>query len=356
MNLIQRYLIRQFVPVFIFSVLFFVLLLELGDLFANLWKYLANGVTPSSILKILALYAPKCVSFSIPLAVLFAASYTIGSMHARNELIMVFSSGVPLYSLVAPLLALGIALSLGSYFFEDRVVVGTFAKKVQLSKVLLKQEDSRSNTNIVILSDSGRTIYAADYYQDEEKKLYSVFVIVRDDAGALLHVIKSPVLAWANGEWRPDFYEVYSVDSSGDFALSTSQLPLKLTEPPSTFRRNTTLVDELRSREAKKYIDGLRKSGVPYAEHLSNYYKRFSFPLTIFIVLFFSISVGGRFRKNILLMSILLSLSVAVLYYVTQMITMLFAKWEYISPLAGAWFPAILFGCLGLVVARYART
>jgi lipopolysaccharide export system permease protein len=356
MNLLQRYLIRQFIPVFIFSVLFFVLLLELGDLFANLWKYLANGVSAASMLKILLLYAPKCVSYSIPLAVLFAASYTIGSMHARNELIMVFSSGYPLYTLVAPLLAIGFMLSIGMYYFEDLVVIETYAKKNQLSKVLLKQEDSRSNTNIVILSDSGKTIYAADYYQDDEKKLYSVFVILRDDNGGLLHVVKAPVLSWIDGEWKPDFYEVYSVDANGDFVLTTETLPVKLTEQPVTFRRNTTSVDEIRSAEAKKYIAGLRKAGVPYAEQLSNYYKRFSFPLTVFIVLFFSISVGGRFRKNILLMSILLSLSIAVLYYVTQMVTMLFAKWEYISPLAGAWFPAILFGCLAILIARYART
>jgi len=100
----------------------------------------------------------------------------------------------------------------------------------------------------------------------------------------------------------------------------------------------------------------MRKAGLPYSEQLSNYYRRFSFPLTIFIVLFFSISLGGRFRKNIMLMSLLLSLSIAVLYYVLQMVTLLFAKWEYISPLAGAWFPVLLFIFASSVLLRYART
>jgi lipopolysaccharide export system permease protein len=57
-----------------------------------------------------------------------------------------------------------------------------------------------------------------------------------------------------------------------------------------------------------------------------------------------------------MLMSLLLSLSVAVMYYVTQMVAMLFAKWEYISPFTGAWFPVLLFIAASSVILRYART
>jgi lipopolysaccharide export system permease protein len=132
--------------------------------------------------------------------------------------------------------------------------------------------------------------------------------------------------------------------------------PVDLTEPPETFKRNTTTVDEISAAAAKVYIANMRKAGLPFAEQLANYYKRYSFPFTIFIVLFFSISLGGKFKKNILLMSLVVSLSVAVLYYVIQMISMLFAKWGYISPLAGAWFPVLLFVAAGAVILRYART
>jgi lipopolysaccharide export system permease protein len=51
-----------------------------------------------------------------------------------------------------------------------------------------------------------------------------------------------------------------------------------------------------------------------------------------------------------------MSVSSAVLYYVTQMVTMLLAQFEYISPLTGAWFPVILFILLSIVFIRFART
>ncbi len=356
MNTLQRYLLRQFLPVCLVSALFFVLLLELGDLFANLWKYLANNVSAREIATILALYLPKCVSFSMPLAVLFASSYTMGTMHANNELTSVFSSGYPLYRLAMPLLAFGLTLSLGMFFFEDRLVIRTLGEKSELSRNLLNQDRSLSNTNIVVLSRNGRVLYMSDYYQDTEHKLYALTVISRDDDGRLVSVSRTSSAVWNGSEWIAEETDVYSVERSGGIRHLRDKMPLRLDEPPETFRRNTTSVDELSVKDAKEYIKFMRRAGLPHAEQLSAYYRRFSFPLTIFIVLLFSISLGGRFRKNIMLMSLLLSLSVAVVYYVVQMITMILSKWEYISPLAGAWIPVVLFVGLGTVSMRYART
>lgn len=356
MKLIQRYLLSEFLPVLFVALLFFVLLLQLGDLFQNLWKYLSNEVSLKSILLVLLFYLPKCIAFALPLAVLFASSYTMGNFYARNELASVFAAGYPLHRLIAPLLFLGLLLSVFLFYFEDRVVIHTTVKKNALVKELLKEENSLSNTNIVIQSDSGRVVYTADYYQDAKKKLYTVLIVVRDDSGNLTQVIQSPSAQWNGRHWSMDDPVSYVFDRDGKVEHTFSPSSEIFSESPDTFRRNITDVEELPSFLAKVYIQNLRRAGLPYAEQLSNYYKRFSFPFTVFIVLFFSISMGGRFKKNIILMSLLMSLSIAVLFYVTQMITMLFAKWEYISPLAGAWSPVIIFIILSMVILKFART
>ncbi len=356
MKLLQRYLLRQFIPVCVVALLFFVLLLELGDLFANLWKYLANEVPVSSIFMVMWLYVPKCVSYSMPMGVLFASAYIMGNMYARNELTSIFTSGYPLYRLIVPLLFFGFLLSVAMFFFEDRVVIHSLAKKNQLTRVLLNQEQSFSNTNIVVLSEDKRVLYVSDYYQDNEQKLYSLMIIVRDGNGRLSSVIQAPLGTWSVDKWVLDDPTIYSFGESNSVTMEKGDLPVVPDEPPETFRRNTTSVEELSAKDAKKYINFIRRAGLPHSEEVSNYYKRFSFPFTIFIVLFFSISLGGRFKKNIMLMSLLLSLSVAVLYYVLQMCTMILAKWEYISPMAGAWFPVLLFVGGSIAILRFART
>jgi len=356
LNLLQRYLMKQFLPVCLVALLFFVVMLELGDLFSNLWKYLSNDVSAKEILRVMWLYIPKCVSYSMPLSVLFASSYTMGNMYARNELTSIFASGYSLFSLIAPLLILGLFLSLFMFYFEDNIVIHSVSEKNNLNHILLKQEQSLSNTNIVVLSESGTKVYMADYYENVDKKLYSLIVIIRNPSGVPEYILQSPVATWSGTEWILEDSVCYSFLNLNKVAMTNNDVPTKLTERPQTFMRNITSVDELSAQEAKSYIEKMKKSGSPYAEQLSNYYKRFSFPLTIFIVLFFSISLGGRFKKNIMLMSLLLSLSIAVAYYVMQMVTMLFAKWEYISPFSGAWLPVIFFITASILILRNART
>jgi lipopolysaccharide export system permease protein len=48
--------------------------------------------------------------------------------------------------------------------------------------------------------------------------------------------------------------------------------------------------------------------------------------------------------------------SSVVLFYITQMLTMLMAKFGALPPLLGAWSPVVLFIFLSGVLLHYART
>ena len=356
MKIIHRYLFRLFLPAFFVAFLFFILLLELGEVFGSLVQFLENNVSINQIGKIMFLYLPKCISFSLPLAILFAGSYTMGNMYAQNELISVFSSGMSLTRFTIPLLVFGFILSLGMVFFEDYVVIKFYKAKNEYKNELLSTKESLNTYDIVILSEGSKIIYISDYYDDSEKKLIGNILVVRDDDGNIQDVLKTSVLQWNGNNWTSDEAYTYSFDSENKVASKLGFDFSILTEPPETFQKNIISVEEMSFYDAKIFIDNLKKTGLPYYEELSKYYRRFSFPFTIFIVLFFSISLGGKFKKNILLMSLLFSLGIATLYYITEMLTMLSAKWEYISPLSGAITPVIVFTVLSAYLLRHART
>jgi len=355
-KLLQRYLVAQFLPVFLIALSFFVLLLQLIDLFSNLWRYLSYEVPLQSIVRVMILYLPKSISFALPIAILFAGAYVMGSMYARNELTSIFSSGVPLIILVSPLIIFGILLSFGMFHFEDRLVIHSYREKNNLNRLLLHQEETLSNNNVVVLSENAGIVYTADHYQDIGQKLFTVLIVQRNLDGTLQRLIRAPSASWTGRYWELDDPLVYTLADDGKLVFSRTIEDGIFTENPELFRRNTTNVDELSAKDARIFLEASRRSGTLRADQLTDYFNRFSFPFTIVIVLGISLSIGGRFKKNILLMSLLLSLSVAVGFYVTQMITMLFAKWEYISPLAGAWFPVLFFIGLTVILLRFART
>jgi lipopolysaccharide export system permease protein len=284
-------------------------------------------------------------------------SYTLSDLYAKNELTAVFASGVSLFHFTLPLLLLSLALSFGLFFFEDRVVVPTYAKKNELQDSLLNKTQSLNNDRIVIITQQGQIVYKADYYNDSEQRLVGLFVIFRDENKVLQKILRCNGASWKETYW--ECFEATEYVVEGDYMNSypVSQETMHLlTEPPETFRNNTVDVETVSVAEAKAYIARLRRAGLPVAEATSQYYKKFSFPLIVFIVVFLSIGLSGKTRKNVLLISLVLCIMAAVLFYVSQMVTMLLAQFGYISPFVGAWFPVILFIILSIVLLKFART
>lgn len=351
------YLYRRFLPVFLGSIFFFALVLVLVDLLMNLWSFISQEVAPGDILRVIALYIPKTLSFSLPLSILFAVSYTLSDLYAKNELTAVFASGVSLFHFTLPLLLLSLALSFGLFFFEDRVVVPTYAKKNELQDSLLNKTQSLNNDRIVIITQQGRIVYKADYYNDSEQRLVGLFVIFRDEHMVLQKILRCNSAVWKETYWECSEATEYVVegDYMNSYPVSQETMHL-LTEPPETFRNNTVDVETVSVAEAKAYIARLRRAGLSVAEATSQYYKKFSFPLIVFIVVFLSIGLSGKTRKNVLLISLVLCIMAAVLFYVSQMVTMLLAQFGYISPFMGAWFPVILFIILSIILLKFART
>jgi lipopolysaccharide export system permease protein len=353
--ILDRYLVRQFMPVFLVAVTMFVMLLCLIDLFGNLVRYLNYEVPASQILLVSYYYLPKSLSYATPISLLFAAAYTLGDLYARNELTSIFSSGIPFWRFIVSLLVIGAVVSVLSFFFQDLIVVPTFKKKNDLGSLLLHQQRTESNSDIVIKARNGQIIYSVDYFDDSTTSLNGLSIIEKNEQGEFVSLIRAPRAIWT-GEywsfsnaliysWEGDFLRVRSLDSIGAYR-----------EHPETFRRSAVDAEDLPVKDAAELVQDLKTAGLPFISALADYYHRFSFSAVSFVVMFLSISMGGRFKKNILLMSLLASLVATVVFYVMEMISMMMARLGYIPPIVGAWFPIIVFSALGLILLQSAKT
>lgn len=354
------YMLKRFFPIFIGSTFFFVLVLCLTDLLLNLWNYIANTVPFHDVAMIVLYYIPKAVWYSIPIAMLFATAYMLSDFYARNELLAVFASGVSLFRFSFPLLIVAAAMSFGLFAFENSVVVPTYAKKTQLQDTALSKDKSLNNTKIVVMADEGNVIYKASFFEAAAERLSSLCVVIRSDTPegkALDAIIFAPRAAWIDGSWHLESPTEYRF-RDGDLAIVPieSRLTERLTETPETFRNNTISVETVSTKEAREYIAHLEKAGLPCAEEKSVYYKKYSFPFVVFIVVFLAIGLSGKTRKNVLIVSLALSVGATVLFYVFQMITMLMAEFETIPPVMGAWTPVVFFIIISCILLRYAKT
>lgn len=359
MRTLHSMLLRSFLPIFLIALLFFVLTLEMVDIFANLWRYLNNDAAISEILRVALMFLPKSTTFALPPALLFAVSFTLGNLYASNELISILGAGISFIRFIFPLLLLGIVLSIGYFFFHEALVIDTYAAKNELSRQLLGQKVSYSNTDITVLGERNRNVYHADYYNDTAKTLSGLTILRRDSEGAFAGRIEAGWAEYVDAGWILHDVTEYTATESTEMSWnSTAQQRAPFFDiTPFHFQRKTKNVEELHVGEARAWIETLRKSGRSgYKAALTDYYKRFSFALTPCIVILISAAIGSRFKKNILLMSLMASLILSVVYYVSDMILGLFAKQGIIEPATGAWAAVLFFLALGAVLLRHAKT
>ena len=341
------------------ALVFFVLLLQLIDIFSSIWRYFAHNVSVSQVALIALLYVPKCISFALPVSFLFAVAYSLGLLYANNELVAIFGSGVSLRRLVLPFLVVGAALSVGGFFFEDQVVIPTFHSKNEAYDMAVRQVTSLSQSNVSVTSPDQRVVYAADYYNDALTRLSGVTVIVRNERMELASRVDAQSADWKDGRWVLQGCRIFTWDPAAGTLSARSEptyeSPL-LTEPPATFRRLARNVEEMTRSESERYVAMIRRAGLPYREALTDFYRKYSFALTPLVVALIASSLGGAFKKNILLMSLLSALVISVGFYVSQMVTAILSKNGLIPPLAGAWVPVSLFLAIGFMLFRSART
>ena len=356
---IYRMLLAQFLPIFLLAIAFFVLLLQLLDVFSSIWRYFAHEVGFRQAAYIALLYLPKCVSFSLPVAFLFAISYTLGILYSHNELFAIFGSGVSLYRLVAPFLLLGMLISAGSFLFEDTFVISTYSAKNQAYAEAIKLVQSLSQSNVTVTSPDQRVVYQADYYNDAQKRLTGLTVIVRGTDMGVQNRIDAQSAEWRESRWILRECRLFSWDEEtkifSEERRDSYESPL-FSEPPDTFKKLSRDIAEMSREESERYVATIRKAGLPVRALLTDYYRKFSFACTPLIVALIASSLGSTFKKNTLLMSLLSALVISVVYYVAQMVASILSKNGYIPPLAGAWSPFVLFLILGFMLFRTART
>ena len=116
LNILQRYLLKQFFFAAFNTVLLFVFVLVAGNAVKDVLPLLASGkIEWSFFFDTLFHLIPSMVAYSLPLGILTATLLVLGRLSSQNELIAMKASGLSLWRIIAPLLlmsAIGVIFTL----------------------------------------------------------------------------------------------------------------------------------------------------------------------------------------------------------------------------------------------------
>ena len=368
-GVLTRYTLSSVIKVGLATAALAALMLVGVDLFSNLDTYISYNVSFGQAFLVSLLYFPEALLLAVGPSFLFSVTYFLSMLSANNEMICVLNSGVSLRRVVVPCLVLAVLLSVGYFFFNEKVAISASNLKDTKYKALTSRSSSLDNSDIA-LSDmqDGYMIYAGQFV-DETSTLYNVsYVEIEEstgdmDSGALGQTFRRVDAYRAQYDAETEIwtlYDCYEYVPVGNTVqvnyYSSLEIPRMRLEP-QLFRNLSSEISKMSLDLAHAYVLRMKSLNPDeYARLGTEYYKRIFSCLTPLVMIIIACSMNYKFKKNVLFFSLICSICVAVVYFVVQMVTVMLADQGVIAPYWGTLIPFIVVLLLSGLMSAFLKS
>ncbi len=353
-QLLDLYLLREFVYYFILLTVGFILLFEVFTFFDLLDDIAQHRTGIIEVVQYFIYLACYLFYQLAPLAALVSVLVTVGIMTKNNELVAFKASGLSLYRIALPLLLAGLLLAGGLVALDDTYL--PFANQRQdalRNQIKGRPAQTYYQPSREWIFGENAKIYNYQFF-DPDRDLFGGLNVFELDPATF--AVKRRVYA-ARAHWDPQ-QGVWILESGWirdfhDGAL-TRYTPFlanalnELSEPPSYFNREVRQSYQMTWWELQRYIADLRQAGFDVARLSVQLQKKLSFPLVAPIIILlaipFSILVGTRGAIG----GLALGVVIAIIYWAASALTEAMGAVGQLPPLLAAWAPDTVFGFLGL--------
>ena len=122
MILISRYIIKELILPFIYSLMIIVLMLFINFFLRAIDRFLGKGLSVLTIFEYLFLNLAWIVALAVPMAVLIATLMAFGRMSEDNEINAMRASGISFTSILKPALIFGVIICLTLTYFNNYIL------------------------------------------------------------------------------------------------------------------------------------------------------------------------------------------------------------------------------------------
>ena len=122
MPLISRYIIKELILPFLYSLMIIVLMLFINFFLRAIDRFLGKGLSVLTIFEYLFLNLAWILALAVPMAVLIATLMAFGRMSEDNEINAMRASGISFTSILKPALIFGVIVCLSLTYFNNYVL------------------------------------------------------------------------------------------------------------------------------------------------------------------------------------------------------------------------------------------
>ena len=359
-HILIKYLFKDLFLYFLVAFLFFFMIFFINQILLTVESLLAKSAPFSDVMRIMFYSLPFIIAQSAPFATLVGFSMSLGGMMSSNEILIFRASGISFIKIFYPVMILGAAISVGSFFVNDYLLpLGTMKYNQLFRKIMQSTPAVSLESNSVKTLDSASIVMGTvnsgkvsdlilfDTSDDSEK------IIVAGESslgagnvrGVLMQLSMTDALVLSISKKSRHNYDVLESDKTVLNVFDKSVLG-----NTNHSAREMTTYDL--SRELKQMKANV---GDSFSEKrrlklwTMEFHKKFALPFgsVFFAFLAFSIAfVFGKHRGQTICLFI--GLVVCVLYWAMQIMGQLFVQRIGLDPFWCIWVPNFVIGVMGI--------
>lgn len=353
-GILSRYLFRELLWPFLLALLVFssvalmTTIIDLMDLVFN------KGIPPGDVLMLVVYLMPSLLVYTVPMSVILAVLIALGRLSADAEIIALKASGISLYQIMSPFVALclmGFVLTAFCSISLESLGRSTFrshAEKFSAEHVAAGLEGGVFNDTI-----KGMIIYVQNF---DPETLLVKNIMISDRRNP-----SQPVVIFAeNGIILSDqnnlqlLFKLYdgsihrsNAEQKYEYAVFNSY-QMRMPLPGADRDDKPTKHRELSLQQLFAQMYTLKKQGLDYNREVIEINKRFALPFSCLIFGLLGMSLGVYLRRGGRASGFILSLVIVVLYFLLMNLVEETCKGGGMPPAIGMWLPNGVMGALAL--------
>lgn len=350
LKLLDKYLLKQVIEMFIMGVLVFTSIIFASDTFITLIKQISMYGIPFKIaFLIIILHLPAVFVMTIPMGVLLATVMTLNGLSLSSEITVMRACGIGLNRIAKPIFIFSIVMACLSFVLNETVVPVMTKQSTDLALYAFSKKnipEGKHNFTFKEVKEDGllkRLFYVGDC---KDATLHNVTVMDASKDGTI-QILQAREGETTEEGWRFLKGAIYTVTERGK-ALDTTLFE------DTTVKFGMDLSDEMNRNLANEHnfiqlCKVLADPNTPDKQDLTiSLFDKIALPLTTIVLVLIGVPLAitpPRVRYN---RGFLFSILIIFAYYLIRALSISFGEAGSLSPVLAAFMPNIVLTIIGV--------
>lgn len=318
MRILDRYAVKQLLPVWLWCLTVFIFLSCLIDLFGQLDEITRYRIPAGTVWRYYASFMPIVFVKASPLALLLGGSFVASRLSRNQELLAMNASGTSLLRASVPFLFVGWVAAITVFAVNDLVVPGAAKTYERMRQDVFRGSDASDTISNVAVMDAFNRLYHARDVKPNAREIEGLTVLEHDRRNQPIKSLFASRAVWTKHGWLLLYGTIYRVGPRGVIRGEPEPFVERLIAYPvtiDTFSQPETKPESMRYGQLRLLVIRLKQTGMNVRRYSVNLLSKLTMPLMNVVVCLIAFAGSTQLALRGNLKGLGVSLGWGIAYY-----------------------------------------